>query len=147
MSARIFEATGFPAIATTSGGLAWALGFPDGEQAPWSEVVAATERIVRAIGVPLSVDIETGYAATPDAVASHAREIIRAGAVGINLEDGTRDADLPIRGITDLLIVPEAFSRTVVSRCGHLIIFSQSFWCRRHRWSVPNRPSLHPRSP
>jgi 2-methylisocitrate lyase-like PEP mutase family enzyme len=45
MSARQFEAAGFGAIATTSGGLAWALGFPDGERAPWQEVVAATARI------------------------------------------------------------------------------------------------------
>ena len=45
MSARLFEAAGFGAIATTSGGVAWALGFADGEHAPWSEVVEATARI------------------------------------------------------------------------------------------------------
>jgi hypothetical protein len=50
MSARQFEAAGFGAIATTSGGLAWALGFPDGERAPWQEVVAATARINGANG-------------------------------------------------------------------------------------------------
>ncbi len=47
MSARVFAAAGFDTIATTSGGLAWSLGYADGEQAPWSEVVAATARIVR----------------------------------------------------------------------------------------------------
>ena len=60
MSARQFEAAGFGAMATTSGGLAWALGFPDGEKAPWPEVVAATRRIVQAVRVPVTADIEAG---------------------------------------------------------------------------------------
>ncbi|MBI4290108.1 MAG: isocitrate lyase/phosphoenolpyruvate mutase family protein, partial [Betaproteobacteria bacterium] len=85
MSARIFAAAGFDAIATTSGGLAWALGFPDGEKAPWNEVVAATERITRTVRVPVTADIEGGYGETPDQVARNVADIIRAGAVGINL--------------------------------------------------------------
>lgn len=100
MSARIFEAADFDAIATTSGGLAWALGFPDGEKAPWNEVVAATERITRTVRVPVTADIEGGYAETPDEVARSVADIIRAGAVGINLEDGTH-AQMPIRSIED----------------------------------------------
>ena len=101
MSARIFEATGFGAIATTSGGVAWALGFPDGEHAPWSEVVAATERIVRAVHVPVTADIEGGYGETPEQVATSVTEIIRTGVVGINLEDGTPRPDMPVRSMED----------------------------------------------
>jgi len=101
MSARIFEAAGFPAAATTSGGLAWALGYQDGEKAPWPEVVAATHRIVEAIRVPLTADIETGYGATPDALARSVTEIIGAGAVGVNLEDGTPNPQEPVRTIDD----------------------------------------------
>ena len=101
MSARIFEAAGFGAIATTSGGVAWALGFPDGEHAPWSEVVAATERIVRAVHVPVTADIEGGYGETPEQVATSVTEIIRTGVVGINLEDGTPRADMPMRSMED----------------------------------------------
>ncbi len=100
MSARIFEAADFPAVATTSGGLAWALGFPDGEKAPWNEVVAATERIARTVRVPVSADIEGGHGERPDEVARSVVDIIRAGAVGINLEDGTH-AKMPIRSIED----------------------------------------------
>ena len=100
MSARIFEAAGFEAIGTTSGGLAWALGFPDGEKAPWNEVVAATQRITRTVRVPVTADIEGGYGETPDEVARSVADIIRAGAVGINLEDGTH-AQVPIRSIED----------------------------------------------
>ncbi|HUZ71807.1 MAG TPA: isocitrate lyase/phosphoenolpyruvate mutase family protein [Stellaceae bacterium] len=88
ISARIFADRGFAWLATTSGGVAWALGYRDGEAAPWREVVDATARIVRAARVPVSADIEAGYAATPAEVAAHVAEIIGAGVVGINLEDG-----------------------------------------------------------
>lgn len=101
MSARLFEAAGFGAIATTSGGLAWALGYADGEHTPWDEVVAATTRIVRAVRVPVTADIEAGFGATPDDVASSVTDIVRAGIVGINLEDSTARTDQPIRPVAD----------------------------------------------
>jgi 2-methylisocitrate lyase-like PEP mutase family enzyme len=101
MSARLFEAAGFSAVGTTSGGMAWALGYADGEQAPWDEVVAATRRIVAAVEVPISADIETGYGETPEKVAQSVIDIIRAGAVGINLEDSTSRKDQPMRAVAD----------------------------------------------
>jgi 2-methylisocitrate lyase-like PEP mutase family enzyme len=101
MSARLFEAAGFDAVATTSGGLAWALGFADGEHAPWNEVAEATARIVRAVRVPVTADIEAGYGETPDQVAKSIADIIHTGAVGVNLEDGTPRSDQPIRPIDD----------------------------------------------
>lgn len=88
ISAGLFVAAGFEAIATTSCGVAWALGCPDGEIAPWEDVVAATARIVRTAAVPVTADIEGGYGATPDEVGLHVAEAIRAGVVGVNLEDG-----------------------------------------------------------
>ncbi|HKS90010.1 MAG TPA: isocitrate lyase/phosphoenolpyruvate mutase family protein [Stellaceae bacterium] len=101
ISARLVVETGFPAIATTSGGVAWALGWPDGESAPWPEVVAATARIARAVSTPVTADIEAGYGETPEAVARSIGDIIGAGAVGVNLEDGLRGGPQPIRGIED----------------------------------------------
>lgn len=98
LSARLFVAAGFNALATTSGGVAWALGYPDGEAAPWKEVVAATARIVRSAGVPVTADIEAGYGTTPAEVGAHVAEIIQVGVVGINLEDGLHG---PIRSIED----------------------------------------------
>jgi 2-methylisocitrate lyase-like PEP mutase family enzyme len=97
MSARVFEAAGFNAVATTSGGVAWALGYPDGEKAPWREVVSATERIARTVRVPVTADIEGGYSDSVDRLADNVEDIIRAGAVGINLEDGRSDHDHPLR--------------------------------------------------
>jgi 2-methylisocitrate lyase-like PEP mutase family enzyme len=99
-SARLFVAAGFEAIATTSGGVAWSLGYADGEATPWDEVVAATRRIVRAAGVAVTADIEAGYAETPGELAAHVAQIIDTGAVGINLEDG-RHATPPLRSVED----------------------------------------------
>jgi 2-methylisocitrate lyase-like PEP mutase family enzyme len=101
MSARLFEAAGFGAIATTSGGVAWALGHADGENAPWSEVIEATARIVRTVRVPVTADIEAGYGDSPDQVAESIADIIRTGVVGCNLEDGTAHPDQPVRPIDD----------------------------------------------
>ena len=98
MSARLFVEAGFDALATTSGGVAWALGYPDGEKAPWSEIVAATARIVRSAQVPVTADIEAGYGTTPAEVGARVAEIIRTGVVGINLEDGLHG---PMRTIDD----------------------------------------------
>lgn len=88
VTARIFARLGFAAIATTSGGIAWSLGYPDGEHAPLNEVVAAVERIVRVVDLPVTVDLEAGYGVTPQAVGDAVRAIIDAGAIGLNLEDG-----------------------------------------------------------
>lgn len=86
-SARLIEAEGFPAIATTSAGVAAALGYPDGGVVPSNEMIEAIARIVRSVKVPVTADIEHAYAATPDAVADVVLRVIAAGAVGINLED------------------------------------------------------------
>jgi 2-methylisocitrate lyase-like PEP mutase family enzyme len=88
-SARILAAAGFDTLATTSAGIAWALGYPDGEAAPWRDVVAATARIVRAARGTVTADIEAGYAATPEILMTRISEIIETGVAGVNLEDGT----------------------------------------------------------
>jgi 2-methylisocitrate lyase-like PEP mutase family enzyme len=98
ISARIFADAGYPAIATTSGGVAWALGYADGEKTPWPEVVAATARIAAAVSVPVTADIEAGYGKSPEEVARHVVEIAQAGAAGVNLEDGAGGA---LRSIED----------------------------------------------
>lgn len=89
-SARIFAGLGFDAVATTSAGVAWALGYPDGEGTPLDEVLAVVERIVRVTPLPVSVDFEAGYGDSPEAVAANVHRLIETGAVGINLEDGVR---------------------------------------------------------
>lgn len=87
MSARVFEDCGFPAIATTSAGIAYALGYPDGEYLDRGEMAEVTARIAGAVSVPVTADVEAGYGDSARAVAETARVVISAGAVGLNLED------------------------------------------------------------
>ena len=101
LSAKLIAEARFPAIATTSGGVSWALGYADGEAAPWDEIVAATARIARAVDVPVTADIEAGFGDTPEAVGRSIRDVIGAGAVGVNLEDGLRGGAPAIRGTED----------------------------------------------
>jgi 2-methylisocitrate lyase-like PEP mutase family enzyme len=88
-SARLFEEAGFPAIATTSGGIAFAYGYPDGQQISRDEMLQAIARIVAAVQIPVTADIEAGYGPTPVDVATTIQGVIAAGAVGVNLEDNT----------------------------------------------------------
>jgi 2-methylisocitrate lyase-like PEP mutase family enzyme len=87
-SARIFEEAGFPAIGTTSAGVANALGYPDGQRIPRGEMLAVVHRIAEAVDVPVTADVEAGYGSTLEEVAETARLVLAAGAVGMNLEDG-----------------------------------------------------------
>jgi 2-methylisocitrate lyase-like PEP mutase family enzyme len=95
-SARIIEDAGFDAIATTSAGIAFSLGYPDGQKIPRVEMLARIARIARAVKVPVTADVEAGYGDRPEDAARTTREVIEAGAVGINLEDGTDDPQRPL---------------------------------------------------
>ena len=93
-SARLIEDCGAAAIATTSSGVAWARGYPDGNALPTRVLAAAVAEIARVIRVPLSADVEAGYSDDPRAVAETVTAVMDAGAVGINLEDGAGTPDL-----------------------------------------------------
>lgn len=82
-SARVFVEAGFLALATPSAGVAASLGYEDG-QTPADEMFAAVARIVRAVDVPVSADIEGGYGIPP---AELVARLLETGAVGCNLED------------------------------------------------------------
>jgi 2-methylisocitrate lyase-like PEP mutase family enzyme len=86
-SARVFEDAGFPALATSSAGMVVSLGYPDGESIPRNLFIAAVKRIASVLSVPLSVDVVAGFGRTPKEVTETIRAVIRAGAVGINIED------------------------------------------------------------
>ena len=95
-SARVIEEAGFGAIATTSAGVAFSLGYPDGQKIPRVEMLARIGRIARAVKVPVTGDVEAGYGNRPEDAARTAREVIDAGGVGINLEDGSDDSANPL---------------------------------------------------
>lgn len=110
MSARIFEAAGFAAVATTSAGVAYALGWPDGELVPRGEMIAAIGRIANAVAIPVTADIESGFGATAGEVAETVRMAIDAGAVGVNLEDTMHGAP------RTLYELPAAIERIAAAR-------------------------------
>ncbi|MBO9044081.1 isocitrate lyase/PEP mutase family protein [Curtobacterium flaccumfaciens] len=87
-SARLVEDAGATAIATTSAGVAWSRGRPDGNTLTRAEAMDAVARIVASVSVPVTVDIESGYADDADGVARTVDAVLEAGAVGINIEDG-----------------------------------------------------------
>ncbi|HVI58494.1 MAG TPA: isocitrate lyase/phosphoenolpyruvate mutase family protein [Luteimonas sp.] len=93
-SARLWEDAGATAVATSSAAVAWALGYADGGRLPREELLRSLRGILRVVSVPVTVDIEEGYSDDPATVAALACEIVAAGAVGVNLEDGGGDPAL-----------------------------------------------------
>ncbi|MEV0410038.1 isocitrate lyase/phosphoenolpyruvate mutase family protein [Streptomyces sp. NPDC050448] len=92
VSARLVEAAGAPAVATTSAGVAWSLGAPDGDALTRDRALDLVARVAAAVAVPVTADIEGGFGADPAGVAETVTGVLAAGAVGINIEDGTRPA-------------------------------------------------------
>jgi 2-methylisocitrate lyase-like PEP mutase family enzyme len=95
-SALIFARAGAKAIATTSAGIAAALGYPDGQHITPREMTAAVARIATVVDLPVSADLEAGYGDTPQEAAATARAALDAGAVGLNLEDTTDSSEGPL---------------------------------------------------
>jgi 2-methylisocitrate lyase-like PEP mutase family enzyme len=95
-SARMIEAAGAKAIATSSAGVAFALGYPDGQRIPRDEMLDMVRRIAAQVRVPVTADLEAGYGTRPAEVAETVRRAIDAGAVGMNLEDATEDPASPL---------------------------------------------------
>src|SRR6266850_6145289 len=88
-SARILEELGYPAIATTSAGVAFSLGYPDGQRVSRVQMLEVVARIARAVRVPVTADMEAGYGTTVKDMSETAKALIAAGAIGLNLEDVT----------------------------------------------------------
>jgi 2-methylisocitrate lyase-like PEP mutase family enzyme len=87
-SARIVEHAGAKAVATSSAAVAWSHGYPDGEAIPPEVLISTVREIARVVSIPVTADIEAGYARDPRAAGDFAARVIDAGAVGVNIEDG-----------------------------------------------------------
>ena len=122
-SARLFESLGAPAVATTSAGVAWALGYADGRLLAVSELLGLASRMIRVVKVPLSIDIENGYSDDPKVVAGLALRLAELGIAGINIEDGR---DEPALLASKIEAIREAVSKAnidlfVNARCDVLL--------------------------
>jgi len=101
-SAKILEECGHPAIATTSAGVAYSLGYIDGQRISRDEMLEVAGRIARATDIPVTADLEAGYGTTPKEMAETVKAAIAAAIIGMNLEDVTGDdestfVDLPLQ--------------------------------------------------
>jgi len=86
-SAAMVEHCGLPAVASSSAAVANAMGYPDGQHLPWTQMLEVVSRMAHAVSLPVTADIEAGFSADPQQLESSIAEIIAAGAVGVNLED------------------------------------------------------------
>jgi 2-methylisocitrate lyase-like PEP mutase family enzyme len=87
--AKLVESLGAKAVATTSAGVAWSLGWPDGNRLPVHLQARLATDIVKAVAVPVSIDLEAGYSDEPSIVRENLKGFLDAGIAGINIEDGT----------------------------------------------------------
>lgn len=109
-SAQLFQEKGFSAVATSSAAVAGSLGYEDGEQMPFDDYLFVVRRILAAVSIPLSVDLEMGYGTTVEEIYNHIRQLADLGVAGINLEDSVigsagrilKDADVFARTIEGL---------------------------------------------
>jgi len=100
-SARVFEAAGFPAIATTSAGIAFSHGYIDGQRISRDEMLVAIWNIVRTVSVPVTADMESGYGATIEEIVETVEQLTEIGVVGMNFEDATGDPQRPLFDIDE----------------------------------------------
>ena len=112
-SACIFEKAGFLAVATTSAGVAAALGFAD-DDIPVSVMLQAVARIASAVSLPVSADMETGFGDTAEKVAETAKAVLRAGGIGMNLEDAAGDAAVHVEKVQAVRHAAEAIGIPLV---------------------------------
>jgi 2-methylisocitrate lyase-like PEP mutase family enzyme len=103
-SAKNFEASGFAAVATSSAALANALGYDDGEQLSFDELLFVVERICRSVGLPVSVDIEGGHSRNVPQICENIERLVALGVVGVNFEDSAVDGS---RKLLDAAAVAE----------------------------------------
>jgi 2-methylisocitrate lyase-like PEP mutase family enzyme len=102
-SARIVAASGAAAIATTSAGVAWGLGAADGNRLDRKLMLETLARIVAAVDLPVTADIESGFGDTPGVVAHCVAQVLQTGTVGVNIEDSQPGATSPEQSLRPIV--------------------------------------------
>ena len=93
LGASLLESIGYPAIATASASIALSNGYPDGEKIPFTDLLSILQRIVKQVKIPVTADIESGYAKNNRTLSENIKKLIDTGIAGINIEDGNHDDD------------------------------------------------------
>src|SRR5260221_7765164 len=121
-SARIFEQAGFPAVATTSSGVAASLGYPDGQRISRGMLVENVACMTRVVECPITVDIEAGFGSSIDEALQTVRAIIAAGAVGINIEDSTKGQERALVDVSFQVELLKAIQETALTMDVPLVV-------------------------
>lgn len=124
-SARYLQQLGFPALATTSAGLAWSLGRPDGG-VPRAAVLDHIRALVEATDVPINADFESGYADDPDGVAESVRLCVATGVAGLSIEDRTADETKPLYDVAEAVERIKAARAAIDAAGGDTILVARS---------------------
>jgi 2-methylisocitrate lyase-like PEP mutase family enzyme len=131
-SAAMIAHCGLPAVASSSAALANAMGFPDGQHLPWPQMLDAVKRIVQAVNVPVTADIESGFAANSQELEATIAQIIGVGAVGVNLEDAQpgQDARGPLFPLAEQIERIKTTRRAAAAQKIHLVINARTdaYW-------------------
>src|ERR1700722_3812073 len=122
-SARIFESVGARAIATSSAGVAFALGYPDGQRVSRRLMIESIARIVANVDLPVTADVEAGYGPGVADATDTAQAVIDCGAVGLNFEDATNDPAHPLFPVDTQRKRLEAV-RNAAERAGILLVIN-----------------------
>jgi 2-methylisocitrate lyase-like PEP mutase family enzyme len=129
-SAAMIEHCGLPAIASSSAACANAMGFPDGQHIPWQQMLEIVNRIASTVTVPVTADIESGFAANPQQLEISISQIIQAGAVGVNLEDVMPQAHGPLFPLAEQITRIKATRNAAEKEEIHLVINARidAYW-------------------
>jgi len=123
--ARYLRSLGFKALATTSAGLAWSQGVPDG-QLDRETVLAHLRHMVGATDLPINADFESGFAADPQGVTESVRLAIETGVAGLSIEDTSGDPSNPIRDIDDAVARLRAARRAIDAAGGDTLLVGRA---------------------
>lgn len=134
-SARALERMGFPALATTSAGLAWTLGVADADVG-LDDVLAHLRAVAAAVSVPVNADFQDGYAVAPEGVAVNVRRATTTGIAGLSIEDSSGDPDDPLLGF-DLAVARVAAARRAIDDSGTGVLLTA-----RSEGFVVGRPDI-----
>lgn len=134
-SARLLEQLGFPALATTSSGMAWASGRRD-NTVGLDAVLEHLRSVAAAVGVPVNADFEGGFAVEPDEVATNVGRAVETGIAGLSIEDSTGVADAPLHDL-GLAVERVAAARSAIDRSGTGVLLTG-----RSEGFVANRPDI-----
>jgi methylisocitrate lyase len=135
-SARLLAGLGFPALATTSSGLAWSLGRTD-NSVPLDAVIGHLRALAAGVEVPVNADFEDGFAVQPEEVARNVGLAAVTGIAGLSIEDSTRNPDHPLHDY-ELAVARVAAARRAIDASGTGVVLTG-----RSEGFIAGRPDLH----